>query len=171
MQTEDGRIKLNAINMSLVSNVEERCQCGFSLSNIMSPNFRCFEQSEDAVTYRAEISGTPLALPNQIVSFVEEWLSEGALILFDIVLVPVDGSCQVVVSSIVDPECNTPIPATTSASPMEQLGSLGAIVGGAIGVIIVLVVAVIIVIIIVILVRAKRTGVFVVKNTRYRYVC
>ena len=162
MQAEDGRIKLNAINMSLVSNVEERCQCGFSLFNIMSPNFRCFEQSEDAVTYRAEISGTPLALPNQIVSFIEEWLSEGALILFDIVLVPVDGSCQVVVSSIVDPECNTPI---------EQAGSLAAIVGGAIGGVIVLVVAVIIVIIIILFVRAKRTGVFVVKNTRYRYVC
>ena len=167
-------MKLNAINMSLVSNVEERCQCGFSLSNIMSPNFRCFEQSEDAVTYRAEISGTPLALPNQIVSFLEEWLSEGALILFDIVLVPVDGSCQVVVSSIVDPECNTPIPVTTglmteatSASPMEQSGSLGGIVGVAIGVIIVLFVAVVIVIIIILLVRAKRTGVFVVKNTGY----
>ena len=149
--------------MYLVSNVEERCQCGFSVSTIMSPNFQCFEQTEDAVMYRAEISGTPLALPNQI----EEWLSEGALILFDIVL----GSCQIVVSSIVDPECNTPIPVTTglmteatSASPME---TLGAIVGGAIGVIIVLVVAVIIVIIIILLVRAKRSGVFVVKNNRY----
>ena len=157
MQAEDGRIKLNAINMSLVSNVEERCQCGFSLSNIMSPNFRCFKQSEDAVTYRAEISGTPLALPNQIVSFVEEWLSEGALILFDIVLVHVDGSCQVVVSSIVDPECNT---------PTEQSGSLAAIVGGAIGGVIVLVVTVIIVIIIICLVCTKRTRVFAAKNTR-----
>ena len=164
MQTEDGRIKLNAINMSLVSNVEERCQCGFSLSNIMSPNFRCFEQSEDAVTYRAEISGTPFALPNQIVSFVEEWLSEGALILFDIVLVPVDGSCQVVVSSIVNPECNRPtlIPATTGLMTEE----LAAIVGGSIGGIIVLVVAVIIVVIIICLVCTKRTGVSAVKNNR-----
>ena len=126
----------------------------------MSPKLRCFEQSEDAVTYRAEITGTPLATPNQIASFIEEWLAESALISFDFVVIPVDGSCQVVVSSIVDPECNTPIP-----------GTLGAIVGGAIGVIIVLVVAVIIVIIIILLVHAKRTGVFVVKNTRYRYVC
>ena len=128
----------------------------------MSPKLRCFEESEDAVTYRAEISGTPLATPNQLASFIEEWLAESAFISFDFVVIPVDGSCQIVVSSIVDPECNI---------LTEQSGSLGAIVGGAIGVIIALVVAVIIVIIIILFVRAKRTGVFVVKNTRYRYVC
>ena len=154
----------------------------------MSPNFRCFEESEDAVTYRAEVTGTPLAPPSQIISFIEEWLSQGALILFDIVLVPVDDSCQVVVSSIADPECNTPTTATTgimteatrpmteatglvtettASSPVEQSGTLTAIVGGAAGVVIVLVVALIIVIVIILVVRAKRTGVFIVKNTRY----
>ena len=125
----------------------------------MSPNFRCFEQSEDAVTYRAEISGTPLAPPNQIASFIEEWLSEGALILFDIVLVPVDGSCQVVVSSVLDPECNI-------LTPTDESGTLAAIVGGALGVVIVLVVAVITIVIIILLVRARRTRVSVVKKTR-----
>ena len=89
-------------------------------------------------------------------------MSDGALILFDIVLIPVDGSCQVVVSSIVDPECHTPIPVTTGLMTEE----LAAIVGGAIGGVIVLVVAVIIVIIIICLVCTKRTRVFAAKNTR-----
>ena len=158
MQTNDVRQKLNAINISLVNNVEERCQCGFSLSNIMSPKLRCFEESEDAVTYRAEITGTPLAPPSQIASFVEEWLAGSALISFDFVVIPVDGSCQVIVSSITDPECNT---------PTEQSGTLTAIVGGTIGVIIVLIVILIIVVVIILVVRAKRTGVFILKNTRY----
>ena len=154
VQANNGHQKLSTIGTSLVNNVEERCQCGFLLTNVMSSTFRCFGESEDAVTYRAEITGTLLAPPGHINLFIEEWLSQGALILFDIILVPLDGSCQVVVTSLADPECNTP----TSA----------AIVGGAIGgVIIVLVVAVIMIIIIVSAIRAKRTQVFSVNSNRY----
>ena len=121
---------------------------------VFSSNLVDLGESEDAVTYRAEITGTLLAPPDHIVLFIEDWLSEGVLILFDIILVPLDGSCQVVVTTLADLECNTP----TSA----------AIVGGAIGgVIIVLVVAVIIIIIIVSAIRAKRTQVFSVNNNRY----
>ena len=171
MQANDVRQKLNAINISLVNNVEERCQCGFSLSNIVSPKLRCFEESEDAVTYRAEVTGTPLAPSSQIASFVEEWLAGSALISFDFVIIPVDGSCQVVVSSIADPECNTPTTATTgltteatSSSPVEQSGTLAAIVGGVLGgVIITLVVVLSIVVVIIVLVRGFR----VTKANRY----
>ena len=56
-QANNGHQKLSTIDTSLMNNVEERCRCGFSLTNIMSPNFQCFGESEDAVTYRAEITG------------------------------------------------------------------------------------------------------------------
>ena len=142
----------------------------------MSSTFQCFGESEDAVTYRAEIIGTLLAPPDHIVLFIEEWLSQGVLILFDIILVPLDKSCQVVVTSLADPECNTPTSATTvlmteatSSLPTEQSVSLAAIVGGAIGGVIIVTVVVVALIIIIIFVstRAKRTQVFSVNNNRY----
>ena len=140
----------------------------------MFPNFRCFGESEDAVTYRAEISGTLLAPPDHVVLFIEEWLSQGALILFDIILVPLDESCQVVVTSLADQECNTPTSATTvlmteatSSLPTEQSVTLAVIVGGAIGGVIIVVVVALIIIIIVVSIRAKRTQVFSVNNNRY----
>ena len=173
-QANNGHQKLSTIDTSLVNNVEERCQCGFSLTNVMSPNFRCFGESEDAATYRAEINGTLLASSDHIVLFIEEWLSQGALILFDIILVPLDGSCQVVVTSLADPECNTPtsmttVPMTeaTSSLPTDQPVSLAAIVGGAIGGVIIVLVGAVIIIISIVSIRAKRTQVFNVNSNRY----
>ena len=57
-QVDDGRQKLDTLTAALSMNVEERCQCGFTVRNILKPTFRCFAESEDAVTYRAEILGT-----------------------------------------------------------------------------------------------------------------
>ena len=96
------------------------------------------------------------------------------MILFDIILVPLDESCQVVVASLADPECNTPTSATTvlmteatSSLPTEQSVTLAVIVGGAIGGVIIVVVVALIIIIIVVSIRAKRTQVFSVNNNRY----
>ena len=67
-------------------------------------------------------------------------------------------------TTLADPECNTPTSVTT-----DQPVSLAAIVGGVIGgvISIVLIVAVSIIIIIVSAIRAKRTQVFSVNNNRY----
>ncbi len=122
-QVENGREKLNTLSEEISTRVEERCQCEFSMLNIIGPKFRCFAESEDAVTYRAQISGTVTASAEDIATDVSDWLSEGPLITFDFILIAVDTSCQVVVSSFADPEC--------SAAAMEF--PAGAAVGGAIG--------------------------------------
>ena len=99
----------------------------------MNPKFRCFAESESAVTYRAQISGTVTASAEDIATYVSDWLSEGPLITFDFILIAVDTSCQVVVSSFADPEC---IPAAIEFP-------VGAAVGGGIGVVLLIVVSII----------------------------
>ena len=54
---------------AIVTNIEERCQCGFTRSNITSDGFRCFPGSTDAVTYHGEIHETDTAND----SCCEEW--------------------------------------------------------------------------------------------------
>ncbi len=95
----------------------------------MGPKFCCFAESESAVTYRAQISGTVTASAEDIATYVSDWLSEGPLITFDFILITVDTSCQVVVFSFADPEC---IPAATEF-PVDA--AVGAAVGGATGVV------------------------------------
>ena len=124
-QVDDGRQKLDTLTAALSMNVEERCQCGFTVMNILKPKFRCFAESEDAVTYRAEILGTGVASAADITSHIQDWITQGALITFDFVLIAVDISCEVIVTSVLDPECSTS-PADTQA----PLALLGEVLGG-----------------------------------------
>ncbi len=98
--------------------------------------FRCFTESEDAVTYRAEVSGTVSTSPSQIVNYIEDWLMEQPLVTFEVTLIPIDSSCQVLVSSFKDPECNS------QASEFPT-----AAVGGVISAVILLIVFIIIVLV------------------------
>ena len=123
-------------------NVEERCQCGFTVRNILEPTFLCFAESEDAVTYRAEILGTGVVSVADITSHIQDWITQGALITFDFVLIVVDSSCKVIVTSVSDPECNNPItelsdptlaPKSTSPPPPADTQAPLALLGGVLG--------------------------------------
>ena len=110
--------------------------CEFTVTNILKPTFRCFAESEDAVTYRAEILGTGVTSAADITSHIQDWIKQGALITFDFVLIAVDSFCQVIVTSVLDPECNnpteTPQQSLTSkpADTQAPLALLGGVLGG-----------------------------------------
>ena len=165
-------------------NVEERCRCGFTVMNIQKPTFRCFAESEDVVTYRAEILGTGVASAADITSHIQDWITQGALITFDFVLIAVDSSCQVMVTSVLDPECNnstetTPTTSTStslntisppsSTSPADTQASfalLGGVVGG-VSMLIIGVLSVITISLICGLVHRKRSGKKNIAEDRY----
>ena len=122
MQVDNTGQKVDTLSTALSVNVEERCQCGFSPKNILDPGFHCFTESEDAVTYRAEIIGTGETSPADIATHIQNWITQGALITFDFVRIKVDSSCQVIVLSILDPECNNPTtaPPPSSSAPLTS---------------------------------------------------
>ena len=97
-------------------NIEERCQCGFSTVNILEPRFYCF--SNDAVTYQAGVIGTGTASPNDIVTYVQEWITQGPVVTFD-VLIEVDSSCQVIVTSLANSECSNPNSASLTSIQVQ----------------------------------------------------
>ncbi len=110
----------------------------------MNPSFRCFIESEDAVTYRAEVSGTVSTSPRQIVNYIEDWLTDGGLVTFDFITIPIDGSCQILLQSFTDPEC-----IKASDFPI-------AAVGGAIGAVIVLLTSLTIIVVLVYILIPRR---------------
>ena len=140
-------------------NIEQRCQCGFTVMNILEPNFLCFSESEDAVTYRAEIIGSGVDSPTDIVTHIQNWLAPGLRVQFGIILIAVDGSCQVVVASVRDPECTKP---AESFQP--------SVLGGVLGVVLTFRLFVIIVIITLIVCCWKRKRLGHLEITRDRYV-
>ncbi len=149
-QDQDGRI--DAVRSMFAAEVESHCGCGFSSMVITSPRFRCFPESSTAVTFRATLTDSRLLTP------IQDWIQTNGFIPIQSVLIEVDKTCQVEISSLADTECNT-IPVGSESS--------AAVIGGVVGgVVIVLIVAVTItVIVIAVLVFKSRREKLIVHRT------
>ena len=51
--------------------------------------FRCFPDSPHAVTYRALLHGTTSANSSELISHIEQWMTEGAIIMVQRVLMTI----------------------------------------------------------------------------------
>ena len=109
-------------------NVEQRCQCGFTQDQITSSVFQCFPDSPQAVTYRAVLHGTVNASSSNIISHIEQWISEGAAISVQNVLINVDTTCVLEIASNLDIECAVSDAVTVVAK--ESSNVAGGIIGG-----------------------------------------
>ena len=67
--------------------------------------FRCFSSSPQAVTFRAILHGVSRASSSKIISYIEQWISNDITIPVQKVLINVDSSCTVSISSFDDREC------------------------------------------------------------------
>ena len=126
---------------SFATEVESHCGCGFSSTVITAPLFRCFPGSERVVTFRATLTNSKLLTP------IQDWIQTDGFIPIQNVLIEVDKSCPVQISSLADTECtNQPTAAGSS--------DIATVVGGVVGV--VLVVGFVVVVIAVLLFKSRR---------------
>ncbi len=133
------------------ASVESDCGCGFSSMVITSPVFRCFPESSTAVTFRATLTDSRLLTP------IQDWIQTNGFIPIQSVLIEVDKSCQVQISSLADTECTTVLASSDSSA---------AVIGGVVGVVIVLIIVVgIVVIVIAVLVFKSRREKLTVHRT------
>ena len=72
--------KIEDIISALVLNVEQICHCEFTRSHTTNSAFQCFLDSPQAVTYRAVLHGTTSASSSGLISFIEQWISDGVTI-------------------------------------------------------------------------------------------
>ncbi len=133
MQDQDGRIE--AVMSTFAVEVESHCRCGFSSVVLISPVFRCFPESSTAVTFRATLTDSRLLTP------IQDWIQTNGFIPIQSVLIEVDKSCQVEITSLADTECSTILDSGESSAAV-----IGGVVGG---VVIVLIVAVTITVIVI----------------------
>ena len=99
--------RISAVTQEVVSEVDSRCDCGFTMSHIEDTSFQCFTGSDSAVTYRAMLQGTPTYSHSQLIDLIAKWIVEDGLVRIQQVLISVDKSCQVGINSFSDPECNS----------------------------------------------------------------
>ncbi len=145
MQDQDGKIE--SVMSAFAAKVESHCGCGFSSMIITAPLFRCFPGSDRAVTFRATLTDSRLLTP------IQDWIQTNGFIPIQNVLIEVDKSCPVEISSLADTECtNQP----TAAGSSDITAVVGGVVGGVVGVVIVVVVGIVIIVIAVLVFKSRR---------------
>ena len=132
---------------TFAAKMESHCGCGFSSMVMTAPLFRCFPGSSTAVTFRATLTDSRLLTP------IQDWIQTNGFIPIQNVLIEVDKSCPVEISSLADTECtNQP----TAAGSSDITAVVGGVVGGVVGVVIVVVVGIVIIVIAVLVFKSRR---------------
>ena len=117
-------IKVNDISTAIISNINQHCQCGLSIGNITNGVFRCFPASPQAVTFHAVLHhGGKKASSSELSSYIEQWIRNDVTIPIQSILINVDSSCMVTISSFDDGECQV-------NSEQHTNNNLSAVIGG-----------------------------------------
>ena len=115
-------IKVNDISTAIVSNINQRYRCGLSRENVTNGVFRCFPASPQAVTFRALLHGGTKASSSELSLYIEQWIRNDVTIPIQSILINVDSSCMVAISSFDDGECQAKSKQPTNNSSSAVIG-------------------------------------------------
>ncbi len=79
--------------------------------------FQCFSQNAHEVTFRTTLHETSQFSIMELINAILQWIDAGAVTSLSGVLLTVDPQCEIIIESIIDPECTTvtpPYPVTTT---------------------------------------------------------
>ena len=100
---------MEVISIAILKQLTASCtECG-TTSDIIDQeqsSFSCSSESPTSVTYSARLEGTSQTDSGSLVSLIEEWVSGGASIIVNGVLIRVDSECPVAISFLGEGECS-----------------------------------------------------------------
>ena len=126
ISTEDS-IKL-FVRSAVVDVVIDNCDCGFLNSFIANEILLCDTQNPTQAVYRAQVFNFGSISSTQIVSWIEDWVLNGASVTSGPILVTFDSTCPVPLNSFNDEICQQEMIASThsSSSVVIIIGSVSA---------------------------------------------
>ena len=90
---------------AIINNIDPRCGCVLNEDHFTNRGFQCFPSSPQAVTYHAELHGTLQVSVPELIVYLEEWISSEVTISVQFLILSIDKSCTVEVSSSAEEEC------------------------------------------------------------------
>ena len=170
--------KRNRIISAVVDKTEQLCQCGFTAGHIdhAVSGFQCSENQRNHVVFRSRLYGTVTTNASTLINHIQQWVSSGISIAVLGLILEVDPTCPVHISSFSVPECavttspSSPGTESVTVSPIHPtIESLLAGVAGGISLFVIAVVVIIIVIIVIVVIRRRRTASYNLGNIRIGY--
>ena len=130
--------------------------CGVSEADIDKQSFSCYPESPSYVTYRARLEGTYETESGHLISLIEQWVADGAVVIVNEVLMKVDPKCSVVISGLSEEECILNEPAVSGQDDQTQSSTLPTAIGVVVAVVVLIITTTIIIVIIAVLVLRNR---------------
>ena len=93
------------VTSAILQVVQDSCQCVYGQSEVDGKLFRCFDGSEDSVTYRARLLATAEVGTQSLVSSLEQWVAAGSSVMVESGPLMVDSGCSVEISNPQQGEC------------------------------------------------------------------
>ena len=160
MQRDRAEEKRDRIIAAVVDGTEQLCNCGYAAGYIDSTvsGFQCSSNQASQVVFRSKLYGTADTTASTIITHIDQWMSgEVSVVVLGLIL-ELDPSCPVRISSFGDPECQvatiTPNAMNSTTAPLLR-SYTEAIVPGIVVCIGVLAVAVVV---ITVFIRRRRTA-------------
>ena len=132
----------------MVDTIQDYCECGFLDSFITNETLFCDTQNPTQVVYRAKLFNFGSITSTQLVSWIEDWVLNGASVTSGPILVTFDPTCPVPLNSINDRICQ--IPVTT-----QSTSSVGVIAGSALAVAFIVLICIVLFIIVILYFHLK----------------
>ena len=105
---------------TIINNLDPCCGCVLNEDHFTNRGFQCFPSSPQAVTYRAELHGTRQVSVSELIVYLEEWISSEVSIIVQFLILSIDESCTVEITSIAEEECRV---MESTTGPIETTGS------------------------------------------------
>ena len=92
----------------MVRATEERCHCGFTAGHIDSTvsGFQCSSSQQNQIVFRSKLHGTEDTNASTLISYISQWTSSDISITVLNLILDIDSTCPVRISSLRDPECD-----------------------------------------------------------------
>ena len=116
-QNDDSIGKASEIANNVINELQQLCQCNLAANVINNGGFICFMQSPQYVTYRAKIQGTTNVAALELISYIEQWVTSGAILNVRAQFLNLQPFCTVPITSADEGECEIPSQ-STSELPM-----------------------------------------------------
>jgi len=148
--------KRDRVIAAVVDAAEQLCQCGFTAGHIDSTasGFQCSSNQNHQVVFRSKLYGTATINASEIITHINWWISGDVSIVVLGLILEIDPTCPVLISSFSDPECQlaTSPPSGTSATTPTEAIAAGVVVG------IVIIAIAVVVVVIVVIIRRRRSA-------------
>ena len=155
LQGDRAEEKRNGIISAVVDAIEQLCRCGYTAQYIDSSvsGFQCSSNHPSQVVFRSKLYGTADTTASEVTTHINQWISSDVSIVILGLILDIDPTCPVQISSFSDPEClvaTSPPPGTGATS------SAGATAAGVVVLIATITIAAVVVVIVVIIMRRRR---------------